>query len=252
MFINSPLEQFEIQNIIDINSSLIDLSYLSISNYVVYNVIVLFAIILLHFYSTTNYSIIPTKWTITIEGIYKTITDIVTSQIGDRGQQYIPFVYSLFIFILVTNWVGLVPYSYAITAQLIFTIGLSFTIWLGITLLGLIRKGWKYFDLFVPSGTSLPLVPLLVLIETVSNIARALSLGLRLGANILSGHILMAILTGLTFDFMKSSILFTIIGILPLTIILAIVGLEAGISAIQAYVFAVLTSSYIKDGLYGH
>lgn len=252
MFINSPLEQFEIQNIIDINSSLIDLSYLSISNYVIYNIIVLFAIILLHFYSTSNYSIIPTKWTITIEGIYKTVTDIVTSQIGDRGQQYIPFVYSLFIFILVTNWVGLVPYSYAITAQLVFTIGLSFTIWLGITLLGLIRKGWKYFDLFVPSGCDLALVPLLVLIETVSNIARALSLGLRLGANILSGHILMAILTGLTFDFMKSSILFAIIGILPLTIILAIVGLEAAISAIQAYVFAVLTSSYIKDGLYGH
>nr|YP_003935035.1 ATP synthase F0 subunit a [Groenewaldozyma salmanticensis]ADO51059.1 ATP synthase F0 subunit a [Groenewaldozyma salmanticensis] len=252
MYINSPLEQFEIHNLIDIDSPLFDLSYLSISNYVLYNAIVLLLIIIVHFYSVSNYSIIPTKWTITIEGIYSTVSNMVINQIGERGQQYIPFIYSLFTFILFTNWLGLVPYSYASTAQLVFTIGLSFTIWLGITILGLIKKGWKFFDLFVPSGCGLALVPLLVIIETVSYIARAISLGLRLGANILSGHILIAILTGLTFDFIKSSVLFAIIGIIPLTIILAIIGLECAISAIQAYVFSILTCSYIKDALYGH
>lgn len=178
---------------------------------------------------------------------------MVKSQIGNKGNKYFPLIYSLFIFILFSNLISMIPYNFAINAQLIFTISLSITIWIGLTILGLIKHKFEYFGLFIPSGTSLPLVPFLVIIEIISNIARSISLGLRLGANILSGHLLLTILCGLIFDFIiSSSFIIAILGFIPLIIILGIVSLEFAIAAIQAYVFCVLTCSYIKDAIYLH
>ena len=118
--------------------------------------------------------------------------------------------------------------------------------------MGFANHNLEYFGLFVPSGCSLPLGPLLVLIEGISNLARSVSLGLRLGANILSGHLLLTILCGLIFDFMSSSIILFFIGFIPLAVVLGIVALEFAIAAIQAYVFCILTCSYIKDAVYLH
>jgi F-type H+-transporting ATPase subunit a len=123
---------------------------------------------------------------------------------------------------------------------------------LGATILGFKNHGLEFFSLFVPSGCPLGLLPLLVLIEFVSYLARAVSLGLRLGANpppIIAGHLLLAILSGFTFKIMTGGILFFFVGLIPLTFIVGFCGLEIGISFIQAQVFVVLTSSYIKDAL---
>lgn len=165
------------------------------------------------------------------------------------GQIYFPFMYVLFMFILVNNLIGMVPYSFASTSHFILTFSLSFTIVLGATILGLSKHGIKFFSLFVPAGCPLALLPLLVLIEFISYISRNVSLGLRLGANIMSGHMLLSILSGFTYNIMTSGLLFFFLGLIPLTFIIAFSGLELAIAVIQAQVFVVLTCSYIKDGL---
>jgi F-type H+-transporting ATPase subunit a len=143
----------------------------------------------------------------------------------------------------------MVPYSFASTSHFILTFSLSFTIVLGATILGFQKHGLEFFSLLVPAGCPLPLLPLLVLIEFISYLARNISLGLRLAANITSGHMLLNILSGFTYNIMSSGFIFAIIGIIPLVGIVAFSGLELGIALIQAQVFVVLTSSYIKDGL---
>jgi F-type H+-transporting ATPase subunit a len=168
---------------------------------------------------------------------------------GTKGQLYFPFIYTLFIFILINNLIGMIPYSFASTSHFILTFSISFTIVLGATILGLQQHGMTFFSLFVPSGCPLFLLPLLVLIEFLSYLSRNVSLGLRLAANILSGHMLLNILSGFTYNIMTSGFIFFLLGIIPLGFIIAFSGLELGISFIQAQVFAVLSSSYIKDAL---
>jgi F-type H+-transporting ATPase subunit a len=143
----------------------------------------------------------------------------------------------------------MVPYSFASTSHFVLTFSLSFTIVLGATILGFQKHGLKFFSLLVPAGCPLPLLPLLVLIEFISYISRNISLGLRLGANIMSGHMLLSILSGFTYNIMTSGLLFFFLGLIPLTFIIAFSGLELAIAVIQAQVFVVLSCSYIKDGL---
>lgn len=152
-------------------------------------------------------------------------------------------------YILINNLVGLVPYSFAATSHFVLTFSLSFTVVLGATILGFQKHGLKFFSLFVPSGCPLALLPLLVLIEFISYLARNVSLGLRLAANITAGHMLLNILSGFTYTIMSSSLIFFLLGLIPLSFIVAFSGLELAIAVIQAQVFVVLTSSYIKDGL---
>merc|ERR1712000_730169 len=139
-----------------------------------------------------------------------------------------------------------VPYSFASTSHFIFTFALSFTVVLGATILGFQKHGLEFFSLLVPAGCPL------VLLEFISYLSRNVSLGLRLGANILSGHMLLNILAGFTYNIMKKGIIYFFLGLVPLLFILAFSGLEIGIAFIQAQVFVVLSSSYIKDSLELH
>lgn len=185
--------------------------------------------------------------------MYATVNSIVVNQIdAKKGQRYFPFIYALFIFILVNNLVGMVPYSFASTSHFIVTFSISFTVVLGATILGFNLHGLRFFSLFVPSGCPLTLLPLLVLIEFISYLARNISLGLRLAANILSGHMLLNILAGFTYNIMSSGFFLFFFGLIPLAFIVAFSGLELGIAFVQAQVFVVLTSSYIKDALNLH
>src|ERR1700755_1413574 len=188
-----------------------------------------------------------------METIYATVHSIVVNQInGKKGQMYFPFIYALFVFILVNNLIGMIPYSFASTSHFILTFSLSFTIVLGATILGFQIHALKFFSLFVPSGCPLGLLPLLVLIEFISYLARNVSLGLRLAANVLSGHMLLNILGGFTYNIMSKGLVYFFLGLMPLLFIIAFSGLEIGIAFIQAQVFVVLSASYIKDTLELH
>jgi F-type H+-transporting ATPase subunit a len=181
--------------------------------------------------------------------MYASIVSMVRNQIGNQNEIYVPLMYVIFNFVLFNNLIGLVPYSFTPTSYLIITIALSTTIVLAVTLIGLLRHGLVFFSYFVPAGTPLALVPLLVVIEIISYIARSLSLGLRLGANIIAGHSLLKIFSGFTSSAITIGPIIMICSILPLLVLTILYSLELAIAFLQAYVFTILTSSYLKDAL---
>lgn len=245
-YITNPLSQFEIQELIYIG--ILKDSRISLTNIGLYLLIGAIIIMMSSIYPLLTNKIVSNRWSIAEESIYSTIKGIVVSQIGyNKGQIYIPYIYTLFIFILVHNIIGMIPYSFASTSHFLMTFSISFMVVLGSTISGFHKKGLKFFAIFVPAGCPLGLLPLLVLIELISYIARHLSLGLRLAANITAGHMLLYILSGFTYNMMKSYVF--PIWILPLVGIACFSGLEVGIAVIQAQVFVVLSSSYIKDGV---
>jgi len=246
----SPLDQFEIRSLLSLNAPIFGNLNISITNIGLYLTIAAITVLALNVLAINYKKLVGNSWSIGLESVYATIHSIVTNQINSReGQIYFPFMYTLFIFILVNNLIGMVPYSFASTSHFIFTFALSFTVVLGATILGFQKHGLVFFSLLVPAGCPLALLPLLVLIEFISYLSRNVSLGLRLGANILSGHMLLNILAGFTYNIMTSGFVFFFLGLIPLAFIIAFSGLELGIAFIQAQVFVVLSSSYIKDAL---
>jgi len=248
--IQNPLSQFEIRDLLILDMPILNNIHLAITNLTEYLVISFVIIIMLNSMAQKHGYLFVQYWALSKECIQDTIFSIVTSQINKfNGQIYYPFILTLFMFILINNLIGLVPYSFSVTSHFILTFSISFSIVIGATILGLQKHKLVFFSLFVPVGCPLALVPALVLIEFISYLARNVSLGLRLAANMLSGHMLLHILSGFTFKIMSSGILFFILGLLPLSFIIAFSGLELAISFIQAQVFVVLSCSYIKDGL---
>jgi F-type H+-transporting ATPase subunit a len=250
--INSPLEQFEVSSLISLNAPVLGYLNITITNLSLYSLLILLIILGLHILGNNETKILPSKWSIALETLFASIKQIVTDQIGNKHEIYIPFIYSLFCFILFANLLGNVPYSYAITTSAIVCIGLSVTIFIAVTILGLTIHKLHFFSFFIPSGTPLGLVPLLVLIELISYIARAGSLGVRLFSNIVAGHTLMKILSTFLYQLFSGSFLVAIFTLIPFSIFTALVGLELGVSFIQSIVFCLLVSSYLKDAIELH
>jgi F-type H+-transporting ATPase subunit a len=246
----SPLDQFEIRNLLSIDAPLFGNLHITLTNIGLYLTVGVFTIITYNLLATNFNKLVSNGSSLGQESLYATIHSIVTNQISPtKGQIYFPFIYTLFIFILVNNLIGMIPYSFASTSHFVLTFSISFTVVLGATILGFQKHGLEFFSLLVPAGCPLALLPLLVLIEFISYLSRNVSLGLRLGANILSGHMLLNILAGFTYNIMTSGFIFFFLGLIPLAFIIAFSGLELGIAFIQAQVFVVLTGSYIKDAL---
>jgi len=246
----SPLDQFEVRNLLSLDAPVLGNLHLSVTNIGLYLTVAAIILLSLNELANNSQKIVPNNWSISIESIYATVHSIVINQINSHnGQRYFPFIYALFLFILINNLIGMVPYSFASTSHFILTFSISFTVVIGATILGLQKHGLKFFSFFVPAGCPLGLLPLLVLIEFISYLARNVSLGLRLSANILSGHMLLNILAGFSYNIMTSGFIFFFLGLIPLMFIIAFSGLEIGIAFIQAQVFVVLTSSYIKDAM---
>lgn len=250
LIINSPLEQFEVTSLLGLNSPLLGYINFSLTNLALYSILILFLIISLHIMANNNNKLLPSNWSILLESIFASINSMVREQLGK--EVYLPFIYSTFIFILIANLIGNVPYSFTITSSIIVSIGLSFTIVIGVTILGLSIHKIHFFSFFIPSGTPLALVPLLVLIELISYIARAFSLGIRLFSNITAGHTLMKILSTFLYQMFAGGVVMFVVTLIPFSLFLAIIGLELAVSFIQAYVFTLLLLSYIKDAIELH
>jgi F-type H+-transporting ATPase subunit a len=247
LFINSPLEQFEVTSLLGLNAPIFGYLNLTLTNLALYSILILFLVISLHLMANNDTKLLPSKWSISLESLFATINSMVKEQIGK--EIYLPFIYSLFFFVLIANLTGNVPYSFTITSSVIVSIGLSFTIFIGVTLLGLSIHKLHFFSYFIPSGTPLMLVPLLVLIEVISYLARAISLGVRLFANVVAGHTLLKILSTFLYQMFGGSLVFAVLTLIPFSIFVALIGLELAVSFIQAYVLTILTCSYIKDAV---
>lgn len=252
MFLFSPLDQFEVTSLASIQVPLFGYINLSLTNLGLYTIITVYALLVFHFIASNNKKLIPNRWSISLESSFASLHSLVKSQIGIAYEIYLPFIYSLFFFILFANLNGNVPYGFTITTSLVVALGLSVIIFLGVTILGLSMHKLHFFTFFVPSGAPMALVPLLVPIEIISYLARAVSLGVRLFANILSGHSLLKILSGFIGPMFTNSIIIAVFALIPFAIFIGIVALEVAVSFIQAYVFCILTASYIKDAIYLH
>jgi F-type H+-transporting ATPase subunit a len=252
LFIFSPLSQFEVSNLIGVNAPLLGNLHLNLTNLSLYSIFVLLTIIGLHIYANNNNKIIPNNWSISFESSFQSLNTMVREQIGANMEIYFPFIYSIFFYILIANLISNIPYSFAVTASGVVSLGLSLTIFIGVTILALSIHGIKFFSFFIPSGTPLALVPLLVLIELVSYLARAVSLGVRLFANLTAGHTLLKILSTYLFKLFTGNLLIAILTLVPFAIFLALVGLEIAVSLIQAFVFTLLVCSYLRDAIELH
>jgi F-type H+-transporting ATPase subunit a len=252
IFINSPLEQFEVTPFFKFNAPILGDFNLSLTNLGLYALITVFLVLGLHIVANNSHSLIPSKWSIALESAYASIHAMVRDQIGPNNEIYTPFIYSLFFFVVIANLNGNIPYGFTVTTSIMVAIGLSVMIFLGVTTLGLSIHGVHFFAYFIPSGTPLGLVPLLVLIELISYLARAVSLGVRLFANMVAGHTLLKILSTFLAQLFTASILVAVVTLIPFAVFVALIGLEIAVSLIQAYVFCVLTCSYIKDAIELH
>jgi len=249
--IYSPLEQFTVVSLSNSTLSLFG-DALPLTNLGLYCLLTLTVVISLHLLANHNYALVPSHWSVALESAYITVSSIARDQIGPRHEIYTPLIVGLFWFILVANLHGNVPYGYTVTTSAIAAMGLSVTVFLAVTALGLSRHGVHFFSFFVPSGTPLVLVPMLVLIELISYLARAISLGVRLFANMVAGHTLLKILATFLHKLFSTSILVALATLVPYALFVGLVGLELAVSLIQSYVFVVLTCSYLKDAIELH
>nr|WRI02249.1 ATP synthase F0 subunit a [Acanthella acuta] len=194
--------------------------------------------------------LIPNRWQSIIELIHVNIRAVVQDNLGKSGQKFFPFVLSIFILIVILNTLGLFPYVFTPTAHIIMTFGLSLSIIMAVTLLGFLTFKINFLSILMPGGVPLILAPFLVIIETISYMIRAISLGVRLAANISAGHLLFAILSGFAFTMLSNGLI--VLSIFPISIMIFITLLEMMVAIIQAYVFMLLTTIYLGDTIALH
>jgi F-type H+-transporting ATPase subunit a len=250
-YVHSPLEQFTVTSLSQGTVSIAG-DALPLTNLGVYAGLTVALVVGLHVLASNDHSLVPSQWSVALESAYITVSGIVRDQVGPRHEVYTPLVVALFWCLLIANLNGNVPYGYTLTTSAVAAMGLSVSVFLAVTLLGLSLHGVRFFSYFVPAGTPLALVPLLTLIELISYLARAVSLGVRLFANMVAGHTLLKILATFLSKLFTSSLLVALATLLPFTIFVALIGLELAVSLIQAYVFVVLACSYLKDAIELH
>ena len=240
---HSPLEQFEIIPFAHTEIGGYDISFTNSSLSMVITVAFITLFLTL---SVNTRSIIPSRMQLISELIYNFVAQLLSDTVGDQGRRYFPFVFTIFMFVLVGNMLGMIPYSFTFTSHIIVTFALAAIVFIGVTILGFVKHKLYFFSFFYIPGLPWYMLPLLIPIEVISYLSRPISLSVRLFANMLAGHTLLKVFAG----FVVSMPFFT--GVLPLTFIVALTGLEILIAFLQAYVFAILTCLYINDAIHLH
>jgi F-type H+-transporting ATPase subunit a len=237
------MEQFEIKPLFELHIGGADLSFTNSALFMAFAVAASF---LLFLSATRKRTMVPGRWQSIAELLYEFNAQMVTDNIGKEGLKYLPFIFTLFLFILLGNVLGLMPYGFTFTSHIVVTATLALCVWLGATAIGFARHGLHYFSLLCPKGTPLGVAFVLVPIEIMSYFIRPVSLSLRLFANMLAGHVLLKVLAGFV---IALGLLF---GWVPLAAVFAITLLEIMVALIQAYVFALLTCIYLNDAVHLH
>jgi F-type H+-transporting ATPase subunit a len=238
----SPLKQFEIQTLVPIKIGGIDVSF---TNSSLFMTAVIVAITLFLTLSMRRRSLVPGRWQSLAEIFYEFIAGMIRDNVGPEGRKYFPFIFTLFMFILFGNLIGLIPYSFTFTSHIIVTFGIAMAVFVGVTIIGFVKHGWRFFGLLLPQGVPWYIAPLLVPIELLSYFTRPVSLSLRLFANMTAGHTMLKVFAG----FVAAIGMF---GFVPLIFVAALTGLEFLIACLQAYVFTILSCIYLNDALHMH
>jgi len=246
----SPLEQFNIITLLPLHFGNYYFSFTNSSLFICLSL----GIFLGMFYFVTENGgyVVPTRWQSIMEMIYEFTISLVKEQTGTEGKKYFPFIFTLFAFLLSSNLIGMVPYSFTSTSHLIVTFSLSFAIFIGVTIIGFEKHGLHFFAFLLPPGAPLALAPFLVVIELVSYSFRGISLGVRLFANMMAGHTLVKILSGFSWTMMSLGGVLFIASFIPFLVVFALTFLEIGVACLQAYVFTILTCIYLNDVIHLH
>ena len=239
----NPLQQFEVKTLIPIHMGGVDASFTNASMFMLFAVAGVATFLML---SMRGRALVPTRWQSMAELSYEFIASMVRDNVGTEGRKYFPFIFSLFMFILFANLIGLLPYSFTFTSHIIVTFAMAITVFLGVTVIGIVRHKLHFLSFFLPAGVPKIMAPILVPIEIVSYLSRPVSLSIRLFANMMAGHTMMKVFAGFVIP----------LGILggwaPLAVDVALTGFEFLVAFLQAYVFTILTCLYLNDAIHLH
>jgi len=240
----NPMHQFEVYRIgPEIVFGSINLSFTNAS---LFMSISAFSILLILYFGTKKKLLVPSKIQLVTEMSYTFVAKMINDTAGSSAKPFFPFIFTIFMFVLFCNMVGMLPYSFTVTSHIIVTFALATFVFVGVTIIGFIKHGIKYLELFVPKGVPLVLLPLIVVIEIISYLSRPVSLSVRLFANMMAGHTMLKVFGGFVIS------LGLLGGWLPLSFSVALIGLEILVAFLQAYVFAILTCIYLNDALNLH
>lgn len=238
----SPLAQFEIKKLVDINIAGVDASFTNSSLFMVLTVV---TVSLFLIGGMRKSALVPGRWQSMAELSYVFIANMLRDNVGNQGRPYFPFVFCVFMFVLFGNMLGMIPYSFTFTSHIIVTFAMAFFIFIGVTLIGIAKHKMHFLSLFMPAGVPIYMAPILIPIELISYLSRPISLAVRLCANMLAGHTLLKVFAGFVISM-------GVAGVLPFAFVIALTGLEILIAFLQAFVFAILTCLYLNDALNLH
>jgi F-type H+-transporting ATPase subunit a len=246
-----PIEQFQIKNLAPLFGW--GGHQIAFTNSAAYMLIILAIISLLLIGATAPRAIVPGRLQSVAEVSYEFVATTLRNSTGTAGMKFLPFVYTLFMFVLVANLIGLIPYSFTVTSQLIVTASLALLVFFIVVIYGFWRNGLRFLKLFVPSGVPWFFLPLIVPIEILSFLSRPVSHSVRLFANMLAGHITLQVFAGFIIMLAGAGVLGWFGAVLPFAMVVALTALELLVAFLQAYVFAILTCIYLNDAIHpGH
>ena len=189
--------------------------------------------------------LLPTRFQSVVEMTYEFASNTLRENAGESARPYFPFIFTMFMFILMCNLLGMVPYSFTATSHIIVTFMLAMIVFVTVTLIAIIKHGTKFLMFFLPAGTPWWMAPVMYLIELFAYLTRPVSLSIRLAANMMAGHTILKVLAGFV-------ILMGIGGVIPFAFLVILTGFEIGIAILHAYIFTVLSCVYLNDALHLH
>ncbi len=240
---HSPLHQFELKTLIPVSFAGHDFSFTN-SSLIMLSVVAVIGVFLQ--VAMRAEAMVPSRLQASVEILYNFIANMLNTNVGPGGKPFLPLIFSIFMFILLCNLFGMLPYSFTVTSHIIITFALAILIFLTVTITGFVRHGSHFFSVFLPQGTPWWLAPLMIVIELFAYLARPISLSLRLAANMMAGHILLKIIAGSVIT------LALVLKPLPIPLMVVVIGFEIFVAILQAYIFTILSCVYLHDAVNLH
>jgi F-type H+-transporting ATPase subunit a len=244
-----PLDQFKIEPIIPIHIGGIDASFTNSALFMVITIALASVVVI---WGSRGRALVPNRWQSLAEISYEFIAGMIDDNVGHEGRDYFPFIFTLFMFIFFGNLLGLIPYGYTFTSQIIVTFAMAAVVFIGVTIIGIAKHGWHFLSFFVPHGVPIVLLLLLVPIELLSYVIRPFTLSIRLFANMMAGHTMLAIFAGFVAPLLLAAGAIKAFAVVPLGVDILLIFLELLVAALQAYVFTILTCLYLRDAIHLH
>jgi F-type H+-transporting ATPase subunit a len=242
----NPIEQFKIQPIIPLEAAGVNISFTNSAAMMVVSVILITVFLTL---SVRSRALVPGRWQSMAEVFYEFIANMLRDNVGTEGRKYFPFIFTLFMFVLFGNVLGMIPGGFTYTSHVIVTFAMALTVFIGVTIIGFARHGLHFLRMFFPEGAPIATAVILVPIELISYFSRPFSLAVRLFANMTVGHIILKVMGGFV---VSLGAFYVVPGVVPFAFLSAVTVLEFGIALLQAYVFTILSCIYLHDAVHMH